>query len=145
MNQLWKLAVILILNEWVIAVKNLNENLNYFNIQSLITRAAEKYKIKKVTKSDNCLFTDCSRSCVQNTSKSMWKMLQKLKVLITKNLLIKISFKYVSKKNWKCDKQYLIWIKCISFFLTAIRMMMHLKKYDVKRQIMTIKNRIIKK
>ena len=79
-------------------IKNFNENLNYFNIQFLIIRTAEKYKIKQVIKSDNCLFTDCSRSCAQNTSKSMQKMLQKLKVLIAKNLLIKTSFKHVLKK-----------------------------------------------
>ena len=82
-------------------IKKFNKNLNYFNIQSFITRAVKKYKIEQVTKSDNCLFTDHSRSCVQNISKSMQKMLQKLKVLITKNLLIEISFKYMLKKKLK--------------------------------------------
>ena len=108
LNWLQKLAIILILNEWVIAIKNFNENLNYFNIQSLITRTVKKYKIKQVTKSNNYLFIDYSKSHVQNTLKSIWKMLQKLKVSITKNLLIKTSFKYTLKKNWKYDKQYLI-------------------------------------
>ena len=55
----------------MIAVENFNEDLNYFNIQSFIIKTVEKYKIEQVTKSDNCLFTDCSRSCAQNTSKSM--------------------------------------------------------------------------
>ena len=82
-------------------IKNLNENLNYFNIQLFIIKTVEKYKIKQVTKSDNHLFIDCSKSCVQNTSKNMQKMLQKLKVLIIKNLLIKTSFKYASKKKLK--------------------------------------------
>ena len=82
-------------------IENFNENLNYFNIQSLITRTVKKYKIKQVTKSNNCLFTDHSKSCAQNTSKNMQKMLQKLKVLIIKNLLIKTSFKYASKKKLK--------------------------------------------
>ena len=85
----------------MIAIENLNKNLNYFNIQSFITRAAEKYKIEQVTKSNDYLFTDCSRSHAQNTSKSMQKMLQKLKALIAKNLLIKSSFKYMSKKKLK--------------------------------------------
>ena len=55
----------------MIVIKNLNENLNYFNIQLLIIRVVEKYKIKQVTKSDDCLFTNYSRFCAQNTSKSM--------------------------------------------------------------------------
>ena len=80
-------------------IENFNENLNYFNIQSFIIKTAEKYKIKQVTKSDNCLFTDYLKSHVQNISKSMWKMLQKLKASITKNLLIKTSFKYTLKKT----------------------------------------------
>ena len=83
----------------MIAVKNLNEDLNYFNIQSFIIRAAKKYKIEQVTKSNNYLFTDCSKSHVQNTSKSMQKMLQKLEASVTKNLLIETSFKYISKKK----------------------------------------------
>ena len=80
-------------------IKNLNEDLNYFNIQLSITRAVKKYKIKQVTKSDNCLFTDHSRSCAQNTSKNMQKMLQKLEASVTKNLLIETSFKHTSKKK----------------------------------------------
>ena len=83
----------------MIAVKNFNEDLNYFNIQSLIIKAVKKYKIKQVTKSDDYLFTDHSKFHAQNTSKSMQKMLQKLEVLITKNSLIKISFKHTSKKR----------------------------------------------
>ena len=85
----------------MIVIENFNEDLNYFNIQLLIIRVDEKYKIEQVTKSDDCLFTDCSRSHAQNTSKNMWKMLWKLEVLIAKNLLIKTSFKYVSKKKLK--------------------------------------------
>ena len=80
-------------------IENFNENLNYFNIQLFIIRTAEKYKIKQVTKSDNCLFTNHLKFHVQNISKSMQKMLQKLKILITKNLLIKTLFKHTSKKN----------------------------------------------
>ena len=80
-------------------IKNFNENLNYFNIQSFITRAVKKYKIKQITKSNNHLFTDYSRFHAQNTSKSMQKILQKLKASVAKNLLIKISFKYTSKKT----------------------------------------------
>ena len=80
-------------------IKNLNKNLNYFNIQSFIIRVVKKYKIKQVTKSDNCLFIDCSRSHAQNISKNMQKMLQKLKVSIIKNSLIKTSFKHTSKKR----------------------------------------------
>ena len=79
-------------------IKNLNENLNYFNIQSLIIRVVKKYKIKQVTKSNNHLFTDYFKFCAQNTSKSMQKMLWKLEVLIIKNSLIETSFKYMSKK-----------------------------------------------
>ena len=94
-----KFVVILISNKWVIAVKNFNENLNYFNIQSFIIKIIEKYKIKQVTKSDNCLFTDHSRSHAQNTSKSMWKMLWKLEASVAKNSLIETSFKHVSKKR----------------------------------------------
>ena len=94
-----KLAVILISNKWVITVENLNENLNYFNLQSLIIKIAEKYKIKQVTKSDDCLFTDHSKSHAQNTLKSMWKMLWKLEALVTKNSLIETSFKHMSKKR----------------------------------------------
>ena len=82
-------------------IKNLNKDLNYFNIQSLIIKAVKKYKIKQVTKSNDYLFIDHSKSHVQNTSKSMQKMLQKLKVSITKNLLIKTSFKHMSKKKLK--------------------------------------------
>ena len=80
-------------------IENFNEDLNYFNIQSLIIRVVKKYKIKQVTKSDNYLFTDCSRFHAQNTSKNMQKMLQKLEALITKNSLIETSFKYISKKR----------------------------------------------
>ena len=52
-------------------IENFNENLNYFNIQSFITRAVKKYKIKQVTKSNNYLFIDHSKSHAQNTSKSI--------------------------------------------------------------------------
>ena len=83
----------------MIVIKNFNENLNYFNIQSFIIKIVEKYKIKQVTKSDNHLFTDHSKFCVQNILKNMQKMLQKLEVLIAKNSLIKTSFKHTSKKN----------------------------------------------
>ena len=84
---------------FITAVENFNKDLNYFNIQSLITRTVKKYKIEQIIKSDNHLFTDCSRSHAQNTSKSMQKMLKKLEVSVIKNLLIKISFKHASKKK----------------------------------------------
>ena len=80
-------------------IKNFNENLNYFNIQLFIIKIIKKYKIKQVIKSNNYLFTDYSRFHTQNISKSMQKMLQKLEASVTKNSLIKTSFKHTSKKN----------------------------------------------
>jgi len=88
LDRLRELAVILVTNGWIVAVENLDEDLDYFTIQPPEVESAQTFEKQHDRRQDNRLFTESPRSCAQDTPQKYQKILWQLEASVSKNSLI---------------------------------------------------------
>lgn len=99
LKRLEELAVILVSNGWMVAVEDVNEDLDYFTIQPPSLKTAKSFEEQQSREKENCLFTERPKTQAQNTPQSLRKALRKLEASVAKNSFLGTPSKHAHKNT----------------------------------------------